>query len=154
VRVHSLEARAERPAGVRAALSGVNILVVEDDPRLREGLRELLENLQAEVRAVGDAGEALAHLAAGWPEVLVSDIGLPDLDGYELVRRARALPSGGRLAAVALTGCTTPPERARALAAGFDVHLGKPVEPARLLEAISVLLRTPAAARAAPSSAG
>src|SRR5205814_4079541 len=86
-------------------LDQVRVLIVEDDADNREALRMLLEQEHASVSAVGSAREALAALATYPPNILVSDIGLPEIDGYELIRRVRELApdAGGRIPAIALT---------------------------------------------------
>ena len=91
------------------------------------------------------AGEALAAVEARRPDVLLSDIGMPDVDGYELLRRVRALghARGGGLPAIALTAFARSEDRTRALRAGFLVHVSKPVEPAELVATVaSVVGRT------------
>ncbi len=98
----------------------------------------MLEAAGAEVRAVATVGEAIAELGAAPPHVLVSDIGMPDADGYALIRAAREL-SGPSLPAIALTAYARGEDRERALAAGFDLHVPKPVEPTDLVRAIALL---------------
>jgi CheY-like chemotaxis protein len=93
------------------------------------------------VTAVASVSEALAAIAASRPDIVVSDIGMPSEDGYALVRKLRALPPerGGRLPAVALTGYARAADRMRILAAGFESHVSKPVDPADLLRVIARL---------------
>ncbi len=85
------------------------------------------------------AAEALAALAAEWADVLVADIGMPGEDGYSLIRRVRGLAGGAELPAIALTAYAGDGDRRRALDAGFQVHLAKPVDPGELLAAVLAL---------------
>ena len=133
-------------------LAGVKVLVVEDDLDNLEIVRRLLDQHQAEVLVASSAAEALQIVAAERLDVLVSDIGLPGMDGYELMRRVRQLdaPTGGRIVAVALTAHARPDDRTRALRAGFQAHLAKPVQTGELLATIVSLVelaRQPAPAR-------
>jgi CheY-like chemotaxis protein/nitrogen-specific signal transduction histidine kinase len=123
-------------------LSGITVLVVDDQPDARELIRRVLEDCEAVVLTVGSAGEALQAVAAHHPDVLVSDIGMPDVDGYELLRRIRALgaPPGGHLPAIALTAFARSEDRTRALRAGFLAHVAKPVEPSELVAAVASLV--------------
>jgi hypothetical protein len=123
----------------RAELTGLRLLLVEDEEDTREMLRILLEGHGAQLRAVATAAEALQCLREWRPDLLVSDIGLPGENGYELLQRIRALPAeeGGLIPAVALTAYARPEDRARALRAGFDVHVPKPVEAPELLAVLA-----------------
>jgi CheY-like chemotaxis protein len=124
----------------RAPLEGVRVLLIEDEPDTREMLSLTLESSGAEVAAVESAQEALNDLEVFAPDVLLSDIGLPFESGYELIRKVRALSSEVRnVPAVALTAFATEKDRQRALSAGFQIHLAKPVEPDALVEAIERL---------------
>jgi PAS domain S-box-containing protein len=116
-------------------LAGVRVLVVDDEPDARTLLRQLFEEHDAVVSTAASVAEAIAALQALRPDVLVSDIGMPDADGYTLIRRVRALPpeQGGRTPAIALTAYARAEDRVRAIAAGFQHHLSKPIEPAELL---------------------
>ena len=120
-------------------LSGLKILVVDDDVDGRELVRRLLYECDAEVLVAGNAAEALAMIEAHQPDVLVSDIGMPDVDGYELLKRVRALGKerGGRLPAIALTAFARSQDRTQALHAGFVAHLTKPVESPELLATVA-----------------
>jgi signal transduction histidine kinase/ActR/RegA family two-component response regulator len=119
-------------------LDGLRILVVEDNADNREFLSVLLEGAGAIVTAAASVEEAFQALDASHADALVSDIGLPDHDGYALIARLRQREAqqGGFLPAVALTGYTRPEDRAHVLAAGFQAHVPKPVEPAELTAAI------------------
>jgi PAS domain S-box-containing protein len=123
-------------------LGGVRVLVVDDEPDTREMLSVVLGECEAEVRSAGSAAEALAALESWVPDVLVSDIGMPCEDGYELIAKVRSLPAdrGGRIPAVALTAYARFEDRMRALGAGFQMHVAKPVEPAELVMVIHSLL--------------
>jgi CheY-like chemotaxis protein len=114
-------------------------LIVEDEPDTREFLKRLLESHGATVIAVGSAEEGLKAFCTESPQILVSDIGLPDVDGFELIRQIRnhASPRGGTVPAVALTAYARAEDRARALRAGYQAHLAKPVEPGELLMTIA-----------------
>jgi CheY-like chemotaxis protein len=127
-------------------LRGIRVLVVEDELDEREFLVALLAAAGADVRAAATASEALALLSWWRPGVLVSDIGLPGGDGYGLMEAVRALPGADRLPAAAVTGQTAPEERRRALRAGFQAHVAKPVDPDRLLSVVAGLAATTAAA--------
>jgi PAS domain S-box-containing protein len=124
----------------RAALpaAGLHILLVEDDTDSRDGLAHYFEAAGARVRTTANAPDALALIAAEVPDVLVSDIGLPDVDGYALLRELRALPpeKGGRVPAVALSGYAGSDDRRKALDAGFSRHLTKPLAPDATLKAV------------------
>ena len=128
----------------RAALEGVRLLVVEDDADSREMLVLVFERSGAMVTAAASAGEAMEAMLRATPDVLVCDIALPGEDGHELIRKVRALEAerGGRMPALALTAYAGPAFREKALAAGFDKHLSKPVVPAELV-AQTVLLARP-----------
>ncbi len=119
-------------------LRGVLVLVVDDEPEAREPVRLVLEEAGAEVVAVASADEAFEAVRQQRPDALVSDIAMPGQDGYELMRRIRALPPGrgGRVPAIALTAYAAPEDRDRALSAGFKAHLAKPVDPAVLVAAV------------------
>jgi len=103
----------------------------------------LLGQYGARVTAVGSADEALSALERDRPHVLISDIAMPDQDGYTLIRKVRALDAarGGRVPAAALTAYATPEDRLRALSAGYHDHLPKPVDPAVLVETVVSLAR-------------
>ncbi|MDX6694637.1 MAG: hypothetical protein QOF02_2240 [Blastocatellia bacterium] len=126
-----------------APLSNLRVLVVDDERDARELLTVVLERQGASVRAVGSAAEALAAFGALKPDVLVSDIGMPNDDGYSLIRRVRALApeEGGQVPAVALTAYAGDNAREKTLAAGFQVHLAKPIDPTELLASIARLVK-------------
>jgi CheY-like chemotaxis protein len=114
-----------------------DILIVEDNADASETLRLLLE-LEGHRVAVANAGEGGVALARSRSfSVGLIDIGLPDVDGYEVARRIRALPGVGKLFLVALTGYGQPDDRLRAQEAGFDAHIVKPVDPDDLIKVLS-----------------
>jgi CheY-like chemotaxis protein len=138
--VASAQIENENTATTRQPLEGVRVLVVEDEPDARELLALTLECSGARVEAVESAQEALDNLQLFRPHVLLSDIGLPIESGYELIRKVRLLSSeASHLPAVALTAFATEKDRQLALAAGFQIHLAKPVDPNVLIEAIERL---------------
>lgn len=146
-----LEPRAGSPADRAASaprapltLQGIRVLVVDDEADGRELIAHVLQALEAEVYTVGCAKEALDMLERHRPHVLVSDIGMPGHDGYELIRNVRALDaeSGGGTPAVALTALARPEDRQQALASGYQMHVAKPVEPSELAHVIASLART------------
>jgi PAS domain S-box-containing protein len=123
------------------ALNGLKVLVVDDEPDARELITTVLEQCQAVVTVASSASEALEALARVQPDVLVSDIGMPGEDGYSLIEKVRQLPpqQGGRIPAVALTAYARAEDRIKALAAGFQMHAPKPVEPAELAAIVASL---------------
>ena len=122
-------------------LAGLGVLVVEDDADSRESLVRVVEQYGAHVRGVATASEAIQALEAAIPDVLVSDIGMAGEDGYDLIRRVRLLPAerGGRLPALAVTAYGGESDRIKAIAAGFEAHVAKPVAPAELVTEIARL---------------
>ena len=122
-------------------LAGVRVLVVDDDADARELITAVLGQSGAEVVTAASTAEALNALARARPHVLVSDLSMPGDDGYALLERVRALglDRDGRVPAVALTAFARADDRARALAAGYAVHIPKPVEPAALVEVVARL---------------
>ena len=122
------------------ALAGVKVLVVDDEADARELVKRVLAESGAEVRIAAKVAEALPILDKFRPDVLVSDIGMPEEDGYDLIRQIRA---GGRTArwlpAVALTAFARAEDRTRAMLAGFQTHVSKPVDPAELVAVVASL---------------
>jgi len=121
-------------------LAGVSILVVDDEPDSREVLAEILRQYGAQARTAGSAHQALAEIARSTPQVLLSDLGMPLADGYELIREIRQRIPAKEMIALALTGLGNGKDKERALADGFQQCIVKPVEPERLVEAIERLL--------------
>jgi PAS domain S-box-containing protein len=140
---HTIDESAVNGEGTpRLALAGVRVLVVEDEPDARALLSLILKSSGATVEGVESAPEALTNLQTFKPDVLLSDIGLPIENGYELIRKLRSLASEAcQIPAVALTAFATEEDRRLALAAGFQVYLTKPVEPTVLVETIERLVR-------------
>jgi len=134
-----------REATDASTLTGVRVLVVDDEPDAREVIRLALAQRGARVETAASASEAMAAFRrdGGPPDVLLSDIAMPGEDGNTLIRRIRRLsgPEGGGVPAVALTAYARADDRDRAMAAGYQVHVPKPVEPAKLLQVVADLLR-------------
>jgi signal transduction histidine kinase/ActR/RegA family two-component response regulator len=148
-RVHPEEMGASASKFRRSNLAGIRVLVVDDQADARELIKRVLEECHAEVLTAGAADEALRAVERDRPDVLVSDIGMPDVDGYELLRRVRGLghTRGGGIPAIALTAFARSEDRTSALRAGFLVHVSKPVEPSELVATVaSVVGRTGEAA--------
>jgi PAS domain S-box-containing protein len=124
-------------------LDGLKVLVVDDETDTRELLKVGLGRCGAEVTAAGSTAEALEALEAAVPDLLISDIGMPESDGYELLRRVRQLPAeaGGRVPAIALTAYARVDDRMQALRAGYQMHVPKPVELAELVAVAASLVR-------------
>ena len=134
----SLAAESE-PISIDATkLDGLRVLIVDDEADAREMLQVMLTQFGAEVKVSGSAKETLKVLECWLPEILVSDIGMPDEDGYALIQKVRELvpESGGQIPAIALTGYAMPEDRERLLSAGYQAHLSKPVELAELVNII------------------
>jgi signal transduction histidine kinase len=129
------------PAGrALAGLGGLDVLVVDDDADSLELVREALAQAGATVRCARSCREALESFGAGAPAVLLSDIAMPDEDGYALIRQVRALPGGGgAVRAAALTAFAFPEDKEQAQRAGFDDFLAKPIAPWELVEAVARL---------------
>ncbi|VXD23132.1 putative Histidine kinase [Planktothrix serta PCC 8927] len=130
--------QAQKPKIEGIDLTGLRVLAVDDEPDIRDLIEFILEKAGAEVRAIGSAREALNLIKEFSPDVLVSDIGMPDMDGYMLiteVRKTSAIP------AIALTAYAGETNNSLALAAGFQIHLAKPVEPDELVVCIAALTK-------------
>ncbi len=124
-----------------ALLDGVRVVVVDDDEDTRVMLAAILERCGAEVRAASSAAGALEEVATWVPDVLLSDIGMPDVDGHALIRSIRALPAeqGGRVPAIALTAYARTEDKLKALAAGFQMYVSKPADPAEVTAVVASL---------------
>ena len=129
-------------ASKRTDLTGVKVLAVDDSQDTRKLLAALLDAYGAEASVVASGAEALAHLTTVAPDVLICDIGMPDMDGYTLLQQIRALPNdqGGNIAAIAVTAFASEEDRQRAVECGFQQHITKPIEPEALTSAIAQLL--------------
>jgi CheY-like chemotaxis protein len=124
-------------------LTGMNVLLVEDDDDTREALRLALVSRGAQVTAAAGAKEALAAVQRALPDVVVSDIAMPDEDGYAFLRKLRSLKPerGGRVPAVALTAFGSREARELSRECGFHYHLEKPIDPAKLADVLLGLVR-------------
>ena len=134
--------RPPKESSATVMLRSVSVLVVDDDLDSLDLVREVLEQAGARVKTVQSAREALAALEHAEFDVIVSDIGMPEMDGYELVRNIRSREAGARTPAIALTAFARAEDDQRATTAGYQKYLSKPVEHWRLLEAVSTLCRS------------
>src|SRR5215475_4179500 len=134
--------RAEGDETRSGTLSGVRVLVVDDEHDTREVLSVMLTRYGAEIRTAGSAAEAMTVFNQWLPDVLVSDIGMPEEDGYALIKKIRALPqeNGADVPAIALTAFASAQDKKIALAAGFQRHLAKPIEPVALAKNVALIL--------------
>ena len=134
-------AQAMGPSGISRMLAGLHVLLVEDEPDGRGMMRVILERAGATVRAESNAKDATLALVQERPDVLISDIGLPGESGYALVGKLRALEAGSssRTIAVALTAFAAEEDRGKAIQAGFDAHVSKPVEATELIAVVARL---------------
>jgi CheY-like chemotaxis protein len=132
---------ASSPTNMEPSLNDLRVLVVDDEPDARELVAAVLTGRGAEVVSVGSAGKALEEMKRQQFDVLVSDIGMPEMDGYALISKVRQLPveRGGRIPAAALTAYAGIEDRRRALSAGYQMHVPKPVEPAELTSVVASL---------------
>ena len=130
-------------AALAGSLRGVNVLLVDDEADARDLFKAVLEGSGARVTAVGSGAEAYSSFTTSPPDVVVSDIEMPEENGYDLIRRLRGLPEerGGRIPAAALTAYARAEDRIRALRAGFQHHVTKPVQPAELVAVVASLVR-------------
>jgi CheY-like chemotaxis protein/signal transduction histidine kinase len=142
-RYESQRPRAAQPRAVArsGALESVVVLVVDDDFDSRELIIAELQACGARVTTAASTAEALVNIAAHRPDIILSDIGMPGDDGYALIRRLRKLPSeeGGSIPAAAVTAYARAEDRAMALAAGFQLHVTKPIQPGTLMETVTAL---------------
>ena len=122
-------------------LDGVKVLYVDDDPDARSMGRRILADCNANVLLASSASEAINLLRGERPDVLVRDIGMPGTDGYQLIQWVRDLPpdEGGSTPAAALTAFARSEDRRRALRAGYQSHIAKPVEPEELITVVASL---------------
>ena len=140
---HPTAALTGRPLPMLTGLSGVRVLAVDDDAEARQVLRAILESAGAEVDTVSSGAEVLEHLTAHRPDVLIADVGMPGMDGFDLIEQVRAFDDAGvrDVPAAALTAYARPEDRTRALHSGFEMHLAKPVDPAELVASVATLAR-------------
>ena len=125
------------------SLEGARILMVDDDANTREMMKVMLEQVGADVVTAASANEALSKLQPGRYDAMLADIGMAEVNGYELIARVRALgpEKGGDLPAIAITAFAGKEDRLRAITSGFQYHMSKPVEPGELVCAIAALIR-------------
>lgn len=130
---------AEEPVITRAELRGVRVLVVDDEPDSLLLIKRILEDNEADVITASSASEALHLFERSRPDVLISDIGMPGEDGFDLLRKIRALGAsrGGAVPAVALTAFASAEDTRKAILSGFQAHVTKPVEPSGVISAVS-----------------
>lgn len=133
----------EADAAARVLLDGVTVVVVDDEPDARGLVKRLLEDSHATVFTAGSATEALKLVQEKWPQVLVSDIGMPNEDGYLLIQKIRAMEQGSNhfTPALALTAYARGEDKERAIRNGFQRHITKPVQPNELLTSVAALAR-------------
>jgi PAS domain S-box-containing protein len=127
-----------RPAG-QPSLQGVRVLVVDDDADVRGMMEAVLSERGAQVTSAASAGEALDSVARETPDVLLSDLAMPEMDGYALLRELRGRPDSPRFPAAALTAYARTEDRRQALLAGFQMHVAKPIEPEELVAVVASL---------------
>ncbi len=141
-REHPL-AELSRPLQQLADLGSVRVLAVDDDADALGLLKDVLEAAGAEVATASSAASALETIRAFRPQVVVADIGMPEVDGFELIRRIRASedPLVSEVPAAALTAFARSEDRTRALQSGFEMHLSKPVDPGELVASVATLVR-------------
>lgn len=130
-----------------AELVGLRVLLVEDEPDSRELIETVLESCGVHVTAAADAERALSILKSASFDVILSDIGLPGRDGYELMKAVRAEPAFTKIPTAAVTAYARPDDRLRALGVGYQMHVSKPVEPAELVAVVTNLARIAVAMR-------
>ncbi len=123
-------------------LTGIRILVVDDEPDMRDLMQTILENSGAEIAIAESAKQALERFGQFRPGVLISDIGMPEMDGYTLIHtiRKRSPEDGGEIPAIALTAYAGETDQQQALTAGFQQHIAKPVVPEKLIGEITKLI--------------
>jgi CheY-like chemotaxis protein len=120
-------------------LAGLKVLVVDDEPDARQLLHRFLADCKAQVAVACPAAEAQTVLGQFQPDVIVSDIGMPEQDGYDLIHWVRDNPATKGIPAAALTAFARPEDRKRTLLAGFQTHVSKPVDPAELAAVVASL---------------
>ena len=140
-REHPTSDRGKRTPALDVSLAGIKVLVVDDEPDARELLECVLTDAGASVLAATSADDALQKVKTFRPDVIVSDVGMPDRDGYHLIRDVRLLAAadGGKTPAIALTAFARSEDRTRAMLAGYQVHVSKPIEPQELIATVKSL---------------
>jgi CheY-like chemotaxis protein/two-component sensor histidine kinase len=129
------------PSALNSLLNGVEVLVLDDEPDARDVVQRLLEDAGARARMASSAGEAIELLEQGFvPDIILSDIGMPDRDGYDFMQQVRRMDGEvAEVPAAALTALARLEDRKRALMAGYQTHLAKPVDPAELVAMVASL---------------
>jgi signal transduction histidine kinase/ActR/RegA family two-component response regulator len=135
--IHLIEPQATKEMIVNptvTSIEGLKVLIVEDEDDTREMLTLIFSQIRAQTKSVSSANEAMEVIGTWEPDILLSDIGMPGTDGYDLIRKVRALrpDQGGQIPAVAITAYAKPEDQERAIREGFSVHLAKPIELAQL----------------------
>jgi CheY-like chemotaxis protein len=141
-RTHPRAVRGTVPVADHPSLEGISVLAVDDEPDARNLLKRLLEECGARVFVAASAAEGLAILRRERPDMIISDIGMPGQDGYEFIKQVRQLKpeEGGKTPAAALTAFARAEDRTRALRAGYQTHVAKPVEPTELTAVVASLV--------------
>jgi CheY-like chemotaxis protein len=140
-REHPASPRSEPATFEELSLEGLKVLVVDDERDSREMIAQLLSERKAQIIQAPDANSGIELLKAHRPHLILSDIGMPGKDGYEFIREVRALTpeQGGRTTAIALTAFARSEDRARAMLAGYQLHMPKPVEAHELIVTVASL---------------
>jgi CheY-like chemotaxis protein len=135
------QAKGLKGSGECQRLDGVRILLVEDDPDTLDMLKFIFDECGAEVITAASASEALEALERFRPDALVSDIAMPNRDGYDLIRQVRSLgpDQGSKIPAVAVTAYASAEDRVRVLASGYQTHVSKPIDPGELITILASL---------------
>ena len=131
------------PRSELSRVEGVKVLMVDDDPDTRDAIKGMLEQYRVNVETAASAVEALSKISLDRYDVVLSDIRMPDVSGYEFIEKLRALgpQRGGDVPAIAITACARTEERLQSLTSGFQEHVSKPFEPEELAGAISKVIR-------------
>jgi PAS domain S-box-containing protein len=129
-----------------SSLQGVHVLAVDDDADALTLLREIFESAGAQVTAIDSGAQVLRQIHSARPDVVVTDIAMPSIDGYEMLRRIRSSDDKAvsHVPAIALTAHARSEDRAKASASGFQLHIAKPIDPSELIAAVAALVRRPA----------
>jgi CheY-like chemotaxis protein len=142
-REHPTRARSSLAEVDSVDLSGVKVLVVDDEPDARELLKRMLSQCEADVETAASGMAGLEAIQSRKPDVIISDIGMPGMDGYEFIRKVRGLlpAEAGKTPAIALTAFARSEDRTKAMLAGYQVHVSKPIEPQELVATVGSLVR-------------